>query len=79
MMRREATLICAVALGTGLLVSVLPLTFLSIGFLHRPWPAGPLWLLPTIAVVVTAITFLTVELPTRQALRTPPAQALTRG
>ncbi len=79
MMRREAALICTVALGTGVGLSVLPLAFLAVGILHRPWPAGPLWLLPAIAVVVAAIAFLTIELPTRQALRTPPARALTRG
>jgi putative ABC transport system permease protein len=79
MMRREATLIYAAALGTGALLSVLPLTFLAVGILHRPWPAGPLWLLPAVAVVVAAITYLTIELPTRQALRTPPTPALTHG
>ena len=78
MMRREASLIAAVALGTGLLLSVVPLGLLSVGFLDRPWPAGPAWLLPAVAVVVAGITFLTIELPTRQALRTPPAQALAR-
>jgi len=79
MMRREAALICAIALGTGVLLSVIPLAFLAIGILHRPWPAGPLWLLPAVAVVVAGIAFLTIELPTRQALRTPPAHALTGG
>jgi putative ABC transport system permease protein len=79
MMRREAGLICAVALGTGLLLSVLPLVFLSIGFLNRPWPAGPVWLAPAVVVVVAAIAFLTMEIPTRRALRVPPAHALTRG
>ncbi|MGI5228160.1 FtsX-like permease family protein [Actinoallomurus sp. CA-142502] len=79
MMRREATLICVVALGTGLLLSVVPLVLLAAGFLHRPWPAGPLWLFPAIAAVVAALAFLTMEVPTRRALRTPPAQALTRA
>ncbi|GAA2403684.1 FtsX-like permease family protein [Actinomadura vinacea] len=79
MMRREAALICAAALGTGVLLSVVPLVFLAIGFLNRPWPAGPLWLLPAVAAVVTAIAFLTTEIPTRRALRTPPAQAFTRA
>ncbi|MFE6482586.1 FtsX-like permease family protein [Streptomyces sp. NPDC057757] len=79
MMRREAGLITAVALVTGPLLSVVPLALLSLGFLHRPWPAGPLWLLPAIAAVVATIAFLTVELPTRQALRTPPVEALARG
>ncbi|MCT2591723.1 hypothetical protein LHJ74_17775 [Streptomyces sp. N2-109] len=30
-------------------------------------------------VVVVRITFLTIELPTRQALRTPPTEALARA
>ncbi|WP_369208100.1 FtsX-like permease family protein [Streptomyces sp. PU-14G] len=79
MMRREAVLIALTALVAGVLLSVVPLALLSVGFLHRPWPAGPLWLLPVLAVVVAAVTFLTVELPTRRALRTPPAQALARA
>lgn len=76
MMRREAALIAVAALVTGVLLSVVPLALLSLGLLRQPWPAGPLWLLPAVAVVVVALTFLTVELPTRRALRTPPAQAL---
>jgi putative ABC transport system permease protein len=79
MMRREAAMICAVALGTGFLVPVLPLALLSAGLLHRPWPAGPLWLGPAVAAVVAVIAFVTMEVPTRRALRVPPAQALTRG
>jgi putative ABC transport system permease protein len=79
MMRREATLICTVALGTGFLLSVVPLVLLSVGFLHRPWPAGPVWLPPAVALVVAGIAFLTMEIPTRRALRVPPAHALTRG
>lgn len=79
MMRREATLIAGLALITGPLLSVVPLALLSVGFLDRLWPAGPVWLLPAIAVVVAGIAFLTIELPTRQALRTPPAQALARA
>ncbi|MFC5744520.1 FtsX-like permease family protein [Actinomadura rugatobispora] len=79
MMRREAALICGVALGAGVLLSAVPLALLSAGFLHRPWPAGPPWLLPAVAAVVAAIAFATMEIPTRRALRVPPAQALTRG
>ncbi len=40
MMRREAALIAGMALGTGLLLSVLPLVLLSVGFLGRPWPVS---------------------------------------
>ena len=78
MMRREAGLICAAALTAGLILAAVPLVLLGIGFLHRPWPAGPFWLLPGIALTVTTIAFSSVEIPTRRALRTPPAQALAR-
>jgi putative ABC transport system permease protein len=34
------------------------------------------WLLPGLAIMVTVTAFLTIELPTRQALRTSPADAI---
>ncbi|MEU9783566.1 FtsX-like permease family protein [Streptomyces phaeochromogenes] len=77
MMRREAAVIGAAALTTGLLLSAVPLALLGIGFLDRPWPAGPVWLLPAVALTVICTAFITVELPTRQALRTAPAHALS--
>ncbi|MFE0818464.1 FtsX-like permease family protein, partial [Streptomyces sp. NPDC058847] len=76
MMRREAAVVAAAALACGLLLSALPLALLGQGFLGRPWPAGPAWLLPAVAATVVLTSFLTVELPTRHALRTPPADAL---
>lgn len=77
MMRREAAVIGAAALTTGLLLSAIPLALLGIGFLDRPWPSGPVWLLPAVALTVICTAFVTVELPTRQALRTAPAHALS--
>ncbi|WP_107468883.1 FtsX-like permease family protein, partial [Streptomyces caniscabiei] len=76
MMRREAAVIAAAALACGLLLSALPLALLGQGFLDRPWPAGPAWLLPAVAVTIVTTAFLTIELPTRQALRTAPADAI---
>ncbi|MFJ6466103.1 FtsX-like permease family protein [Streptomyces sp. NPDC091387] len=76
MMRREAAVIAAAALASGLLLSALPLALLGQGFLGRPWPAGPAWLLPAIAATIVTTAFLTIELPTRQALRTAPADAI---
>jgi putative ABC transport system permease protein len=76
MMRREAAMTAATALTTALLLSAIPLALLGQGFLGHPWPAGPTWLLPGLAVLVTATAFLTVELPTRQALRTGAADAI---
>lgn len=71
MMRREAALVGAVSLAGGLLLSIIPIVLLSLSFLDRPWPAGPTWLPPLAAAVIAAIAFLTTELPTRRALRTP--------
>ncbi|WP_343242826.1 FtsX-like permease family protein [Streptomyces sp. SID12501] len=76
MMRREAAVTAATALTAALLLSAVPLALLGQGFLGHPWPTGPVWLLPALALTVTATAFLTVELPTRQALRTPPADAI---
>ncbi|MQY13511.1 hypothetical protein SRB5_36590 [Streptomyces sp. RB5] len=77
MMRREAAIIGTAAIATGVLLSAIPLALLGIGFLDRPWPAGPGWLLPALAALVAGTAFLTVELPARRALRTPPAEALS--
>jgi putative ABC transport system permease protein len=79
MTRRESGLVFAAALGAGVVLSAPPLVFLGAGFLHRPWPSGPVWLLPAVAAVVAAIAFLAVELPTRRAPRTPPVRALSAG
>ncbi|MBF8171420.1 FtsX-like permease family protein [Streptomyces olivaceus] len=76
MMRREAAVVAAAALAAGLTLSAVPLALLGQGFLGRPWPAGPAWLLPAVAATVVATAYLTVELPTRHALRTPPADGL---
>ncbi|WP_399941181.1 FtsX-like permease family protein [Streptomyces sp. BBFR25] len=79
MMRREAAVVAAAALVCGLLLSAVPLALLGQGFLGRPWPAGPAWLLPAVAATVVLTSYLTIELPTRHALRTPPADALRTG
>ncbi|WP_433825938.1 FtsX-like permease family protein [Actinoplanes sp. CA-015351] len=77
-MRWETAIVCAGALVGALAVCAVPLGLLGVAFLGRPWPAGPLWLLPVIAATVVGLAFLTTEMPTRQALRTPPAAALAR-
>ncbi|CAM5579437.1 ABC transporter permease [Streptomyces violaceorubidus] len=79
MMRREAAVIAAAALASGLLLSAVPLALLGQGFLGHPWPAGPAWLLPAVAATVVLTSCLTIELPTRHALRTPPADGLRTG
>ncbi|GGN04622.1 FtsX-like permease family protein [Streptomyces fuscichromogenes] len=76
MMRREAGVIAAAALVSGAALSALPLVLLGEGFLDRPWPAGPGWPAPAAAVTVVVTSYVTIELPTRRALRVPPAEAV---
>ncbi|MGW1873362.1 FtsX-like permease family protein [Streptomyces sp. NPDC001975] len=79
MMRREAGVIALAALVAGVALSALPLALLGQGFLSRPWPAGPVWLLPAAAATVILTSYVTIELPTRRALRVPPAEAVRVG
>ncbi|MCD9199106.1 FtsX-like permease family protein [Aeromicrobium wangtongii] len=74
MTRREALMTATVASVGALVVAAVPLLFLSIGFLERPWPAGPVWLLPATVLLVFAIILGSVELPTRHLLRSSPTQ-----
>jgi len=78
MMRREAGLIGLTATVSALVLSAVPLGLVGVAFLHRPWPAGPVWLAPAAVVTVVAFALLTMELPTRRALRTAPAHALSQ-
>ena len=78
LMRWETALVCAGALAGALAVCAVPLALLGVAFLGRPWAAGPVWLLPVTAATVVLLAFLATELPTRRALRTPPAAALAR-
>ena len=79
MLRLEAGLVCAAALTCGLLLAAVPLAFLGIGFLDRPLPSGPLWLLPFTVLVVAAVTFITTEHATRWMLRRSPLRALAQA
>lgn len=72
MARREALLLSALAVGSGALLSALPLALLGIGFLGRPWPAGPVWLLPVTAAVTTALALAATAVPVRRQLRSAP-------
>ncbi|MBT0767418.1 FtsX-like permease family protein [Kineosporia sp. J2-2] len=78
MTRREAGLITLAATVTGLLLAATPMVLLGLGLLGRPWPAGPVWLVPATIGVVVLIGFTSIELATRQALRLPPAEALAQ-
>lgn len=74
MTRKESAIMGATACLAAVAVSALPLAFLGIGFLGRPWPAGPVWLLPATTLFIMGLTIATVDLPTRALLR-PSAKA----
>lgn len=52
---REAALLAALAVAAGVVLAVLPMSVLGLGVLARPWPQGPLWVLPAITAVVAAV------------------------
>jgi putative ABC transport system permease protein len=78
MVRREAALVCAAAVGAGVALSAVPLALLGTGFLGRPWAARPLWLLPAAAATVAVIAWLATEIPARSALRAASANVLAQ-
>ncbi|HEU5127183.1 MAG TPA: ABC transporter permease [Glycomyces sp.] len=76
MVRRESVLLAAVAVGAGMAVALVPLSLLGLGLMGRPWPQGPLWLIPAAAAVAAAIAYAATVGPTRRALRQAPAAVL---
>ncbi|RNL83248.1 ABC transporter permease [Halostreptopolyspora alba] len=66
LLRREAAMIAVGAVGAGALAAAVPLALAGIGFLGRPWPGGPGWLLPATALTVALLAWLSVELPGRR-------------
>lgn len=68
MIRWEALVIAIAAAGSGLLLAAVPLTMLSIGFLSRPWPAGPLWLAPAAVLTIAMVVWPALSIPARQLI-----------
>lgn len=65
-MRREAVMIAAGAGAAGLLAVLFPLFCVAVGLLGRPFPAGPLWLVPVTVLGVFAVSWLCVSVPARR-------------
>lgn len=72
MITREAALLTALAVAAGFVLSVLPMSLLGLGVLGRPWPQGPLWVIPAIGAVVALVTLGSMLGATRRILRRPP-------
>ncbi|QVQ51166.1 FtsX-like permease family protein [Spiractinospora alimapuensis] len=60
-LRRESLMITVMATTLGVLASVVPLAVLGLTFLGRPWPGGPLWLLPAAMGTVAVVSWLSFE------------------
>lgn len=69
MARAETWLVCAGAVGTGLLVSLGPMMLVAIGFVGRPWPLGPAWVVGVTILVVCLVAQVATLVPTRHLLR----------
>ncbi|GAB3444245.1 hypothetical protein GCM10027570_13470 [Streptomonospora sediminis] len=66
LLRRESAMLAVGAIAAGAVAVVVPLVMAGIGFLGRPWPGGPVWLLPAAAGVVALLAWLSVEIPARR-------------
>ncbi|KIH99821.1 hypothetical protein LP52_06125 [Streptomonospora alba] len=65
-LRRESLMLAAGAVAAGVVAVAVPLALVGIGYLGRPWPGGPVWLLPASAAVVALLAWLSVEFPARR-------------
>ncbi|MFS0884832.1 FtsX-like permease family protein [Aeromicrobium sp. 179-A 4D2 NHS] len=72
MVTREAALLAALAIGAGVVIAVLPMSVLGLGVLARPWPQGPLWVLPAITAVVALVAVGSMRGAARRLLRRSP-------
>jgi putative ABC transport system permease protein len=76
MVRREAFLLSAMAIGAGLAVSVLPMSLVGLGLLGRPWPQGPLWLIPVCAALAAFLAYAATTIRARKAIAAAPTTVL---
>jgi putative ABC transport system permease protein len=71
MVRVEALLLAAGALGGGLVLAAIPLGLVGLGYLGRPWASGPIWLLPVMGLLVLFVSWAAYELPARRLIARP--------
>jgi len=72
MVNRETGVLAALAIGAGMVVSVVPMSLLGLGVMGRPWPQGPLWVIPAICAAVALIAWGATRTATVRALRVGP-------
>ncbi|WP_313407106.1 FtsX-like permease family protein [Aeromicrobium sp.] len=71
MVTREAALLTGLAIAAGTVLAVLPMSVLGLGVLARPWPQGPLWVIPAISALVAVTALAAMRGATRRVLRAP--------
>ncbi len=69
MVRVESGLIVGGAIVAGLLISLVPMTFISIGLVGEPWPQGSAWPVALTCLVVGGTAYAATMLTTRRTLR----------
>ena len=69
MVTRETAVMSTLAVAAGLLVSVVPMSLLGLGIVDKPWPQGPLWLIPAVSVLVVCIGWGATRVAADRALR----------
>ncbi|AKU18019.1 FtsX-like permease family protein [Luteipulveratus mongoliensis] len=69
MVRAEVGLVCFGAAAAGALISLGPMTMISAGLVHQPWPQGPFWAVVLICAGVGGSAYAATLLPARRVLR----------
>ncbi|MGH1563317.1 FtsX-like permease family protein [Mumia sp. DW29H23] len=72
MVTREAAVLAGLAVATGFVLSVLPMSLLGLGLLGSPVPQGPWWVAPGIAALASAIALGSMRGAARRLLARPP-------
>ncbi|MDN5745005.1 MAG: ABC transporter permease [Nocardioidaceae bacterium] len=71
MVTRETAVMTTLAVGAGLLVSLVPMSLLGLGVSGQFWPQGPLWLIPAVSATVALIGWGATRTAAGRVLRQP--------
>lgn len=69
MVRAETAFVVVGAIVGGLVISLIPMTFISIGLVGEPWPQGPAWPVALVCLVVAGTAYGATMITARHTLR----------
>ncbi|WP_256838415.1 ABC transporter permease [Ornithinimicrobium faecis] len=69
MVATETGLIALGATAAGLMIALVPMSLVALGFRGTPWPQGPVWVVATTVLVVTAAAYLATLMPTHHLVK----------